>query len=62
VFDIFEKLNREQGQTLVIVTHDLELASRARRVVRIREGRIEGEEGGRPAPDAGRERRGKSGV
>ena len=34
-------LNRERGTTLVIVTHDLELANRANRVVHLNAGRIE---------------------
>jgi len=37
---LFE-LNRERGTTLVIVTHDLELAKRANRVVHLSAGRIE---------------------
>ena len=34
-------LNAENGTTLVLVTHDLEIAARAQRVVRLRGGRIE---------------------
>jgi putative ABC transport system ATP-binding protein len=44
IFDIFEKLNREQGQTIVVVTHDTELARRAPRVIHVRDGKVEGEE------------------
>ena len=50
-------LNRERGTTLVIVTHDLELAERAGRVVHISAGRIDRIEvrGGAAASDAGSE-------
>jgi lipoprotein-releasing system ATP-binding protein len=44
IFDIFERLNREQGQTVVVVTHDTELAKRAPRVIHVRDGKVEGEE------------------
>jgi Predicted ABC-type transport system involved in lysophospholipase L1 biosynthesis, ATPase component len=40
---IFE-LNRERGTTLVLVTHDLELAAKCRRVIRLKAGRIVGDE------------------
>jgi macrolide transport system ATP-binding/permease protein len=43
VLHIFQQLN-EEGVTIVIVTHDEEVARRARRIVRIRDGVIEGEE------------------
>jgi len=43
VLQIFQQLNQE-GVTIVIVTHDEEVARRARRIVRIRDGVIEGEE------------------
>ena len=44
VIDLLFELNREAGTTLVIVTHDLELAQRAHRVIHISGGRIEREE------------------
>ena len=34
-------LNRARGATLVLVTHDEALARRCRRIVRLRNGRIE---------------------
>jgi putative ABC transport system ATP-binding protein len=39
ILALFEELNRE-GQTIVIVTHDAEIAGRCRRVVRISDGKI----------------------
>ena len=51
VIALFERLNGE-GMTIVVVTHDQELASAARRVVRMRDGRIEGDE--MVLPDAAR--------
>jgi len=41
---IFERLNRDRGITLVVVTHDPEIAAHTRRIVRIHDGLIEGEE------------------
>ncbi|QHT60386.1 ABC transporter ATP-binding protein [Paenibacillus lycopersici] len=38
IMDIFRRLNRELGITIVIVTHDLSLASKVDRVVAIRDG------------------------
>ena len=38
--DLLLDLNRQRGTTLVIVTHDLELARRAHRVVHLAAGRI----------------------
>ena len=38
IMDIFRKMNRELGVTIVIVTHDLSLASKVDRVVAIRDG------------------------
>jgi putative ABC transport system ATP-binding protein len=34
------RLNREQGQTIILVTHDLAVAAAARRLVTVRDGRI----------------------
>jgi putative ABC transport system ATP-binding protein len=41
MFELLERLN-EQGKTILFVTHDRELASRASRVVEIRDGRVGG--------------------
>ncbi|HYF91106.1 MAG TPA: ABC transporter ATP-binding protein [Symbiobacteriaceae bacterium] len=40
IIDLLLKLNREQGTTLVMVTHDPGLAARADRIVHLRDGRI----------------------
>lgn len=40
IFDAFRRLNRELGLTIVIVTHDLSVASKVSRVVQIRDGKI----------------------
>jgi putative ABC transport system ATP-binding protein len=40
VIDLMVKLNREEGTTLVLVTHDTELASRAHRIVRLSGGQV----------------------
>ncbi|MBL8842877.1 MAG: ABC transporter ATP-binding protein [Planctomycetes bacterium] len=40
VFALFERLVREQGQTIVVVTHDPRLAARTDRVVRLQDGKV----------------------
>ena len=40
VIELLTELNRETGTTLVLVTHDPELAARARRVIRLRDGAV----------------------
>jgi putative ABC transport system ATP-binding protein len=39
--DLLEGLNAERGVALVVVTHDLELAARAHRQLRMRDGLAE---------------------
>ena len=41
ILGLFESLQRERGITVVLVTHDANVASHAKRVVAIRDGRIE---------------------
>lgn len=42
IFDIFTELNKE-GQTILIVTHDIQLSKKVKRVVAIRDGKISSE-------------------
>jgi putative ABC transport system ATP-binding protein len=43
VIELMAELNHELGTTLVLVTHDHDLASRARRVIRLADGRMIGD-------------------
>ncbi len=52
IIDVFNRLNREWGQTILIVTHDVELAKRVPRVVAIRDGKISTERTAKVIPDA----------
>jgi putative ABC transport system ATP-binding protein len=45
---LFDRLHRERGMTLIVVTHSQEVAERAQRLIRIRDGRIV-EDRSRPA-------------
>ena len=41
VMDIFQKLNMERGITVVLITHEADIAEHGTRLVRFRDGRIE---------------------
>jgi putative ABC transport system ATP-binding protein len=45
VVDLLFELNRETGTTLMLVTHDLELAAKADRILTLRGGRVETDTG-----------------
>ena len=44
IIAIFRQLNQERGITVVFVTHDPDIAAQTRRIVRLRDGRIESDE------------------
>src|SRR3954451_1315842 len=41
VMDIFQKLNMERGITVVLITHEMDIAEHGTRVVKFRDGRIQ---------------------
>jgi len=41
IMGLLLKLNKEQGTTLIIVTHDPEIAEQAQRIINIRDGVVE---------------------
>ena len=44
IVELLESLNRESGSTVLLVTHDLTLARRARRIIRLSDGAIVSDE------------------
>ncbi len=46
IIDLFKKLNREKGITIVFVTHDPEVASHGQRIIHFKDGLVEREEVG----------------
>ena len=49
VMDIFHRLHREQGKTIVLITHNNDLAEETERILTLRDGRIVGERAGEGA-------------
>jgi putative ABC transport system ATP-binding protein len=49
VMDIFHKLNRDQGKTVILITHNGELAKETGRILTMRDGMIYPNEGGASA-------------
>jgi putative ABC transport system ATP-binding protein len=44
IMSIFQRLNSEQGITVILVTHDPEVARYARRIISVRDGQLAGDE------------------
>ena len=49
IMDIFHQLNRDQGKTIVLITHSNELAEETERIVTLKDGEIIGERRGSAA-------------
>lgn len=47
IMDIFHRLHKEEGKTIVLITHSQELAEETQRIITIRDGLIIGEKEGR---------------
>ncbi|MEL2574402.1 ABC transporter ATP-binding protein, partial [Escherichia coli] len=45
IMELFVKLNKEQNTTIIMVTHDREVAEKADRIIHILDGRVPEEEG-----------------
>lgn len=41
IMAIFHQLHRDRGQTVIMVTHDPEIAAQAQRIIRLHDGRVE---------------------
>ena len=52
ILQMFQNLNRDDGLTIILVTHDLGVAQHAQRVIRIRDGLIANDEASVAAPVA----------
>lgn len=50
VMDIFHKLHKEQGKTIVLITHSPELAEETERIISLKDGHVVGERPGTGAP------------
>ncbi len=48
VLALFEELHRRQQLTIILVTHSSEVAERAERIIRLRDGRVIADGGGQP--------------
>ena len=40
IMDIFMKLNKEQGKTIILITHSMKLAMQTQRIITLKDGRI----------------------
>ena len=53
VLELFRRLNEEEGVTIILVTHDANVARSAKRIIRITDGMVEAEEPPTPAAPGG---------
>jgi macrolide transport system ATP-binding/permease protein len=53
VLELFRQLNEEEGVTIILVTHDANVAQSAKRIIRITDGMVEAEETPTPAAPEG---------
>ena len=44
IMKTFDRLNREEGTTLILITHDQEVARHAHRIITIKDGQIESDQ------------------
>ena len=51
VMDIFHRLNRQQGKTIVLITHSQQLAEECPRILTLIDGRIVSERQGSEVPN-----------
>lgn len=62
VFDLFARLHRERGMTIVLITHSDELGKRAERIVRMQDGQVRSDMRSTHAPAHGNGNGGGSGA
>ncbi len=44
IFELMSELHRQNKTTLILVTHEIELAKKAERIIRLKDGEIESDE------------------
>ena len=44
IMEMLQELNRDEGLTIVMVTHEAEVSARAKRVIRLRDGKLQSDE------------------
>ena len=53
--DIFQRLNRERGITIILITHEMDIAEHGTRLIRFRDGKIQIDQKITNRRDAGKE-------
>jgi ABC-type lipoprotein export system ATPase subunit len=48
IIDLFREVNETRGVTTLLITHDMAVARKTRRIIRIRDGLVEGDEPNAP--------------